>query len=347
MPDATSRPGLAKESSWWTSCAPPHCGAIGRSCNPSAGTRTSCCAVGLSSRDLDDHDHFILRRTVQELLELTAERLACPDFGLRLAGVQDIYVLGPLAFAIRNARDLSDALATLEQYVGHHMPAVSVTVETLADGDERIVFRSHAERIEAAAQARELAIAALFHIVSSLTSHVVRPSRVQFQHQSVAPIETYKAHFGLIPEFGMSADGIVVKRGDLRAPIANADPELKAIVERFLDANAPMATERADEQVRYVLCRLMRLGETSLTDVAEVLRMRPRALQRRLSALRTTFTRIRDDVRRDLAEIYLAHPAIPIAHVAQLLGYRNQSELTRSCLRWFGETPAAIRSRVE
>mgnify|MGYP003507391567 CR=1 FL=1 len=37
---------------------------------------------------------------------------------------------------------------------------------------------------------------------------------------------------------------------------------------------------------------------------------------------------------------------MPLAHVAFLLGYANQSVLTRSCLRWFGKTPLAMRDEL-
>jgi AraC-like DNA-binding protein len=71
--------------------------------------------------------------------------------------------------------------------------------------------------------------------------------------------------------------------------------------------------------------------------------MHQRTLQRKLSLVGATYEQMRDDVRRDLAGVYLAHDVIPIAHIAYLLGYADQSVLTRSCLRWFGKTPMAIR----
>ena len=83
-----------------------------------------------------------------------------------------------------------------------------------------------------------------------------------------------------------------------------------------------------------------------LEDVADLLNMHPRTLQRRLTSEGTTFERVRDDARRRLAEIYLANDVVPLAHVAQLLGYASQSVLTRSCLRWFGKTPLAMRQQV-
>ncbi|MGH8431573.1 MAG: helix-turn-helix domain-containing protein [Solimonas sp.] len=74
--------------------------------------------------------------------------------------------------------------------------------------------------------------------------------------------------------------------------------------------------------------------------------MHPRTLQRRLTEEGATFEKVRDEVRKDMAETYLANQLVPLAHVAHLLGYANQSVLTRSCLRWFGRTPLAMRQQI-
>jgi AraC-like DNA-binding protein len=90
----------------------------------------------------------------------------------------------------------------------------------------------------------------------------------------------------------------------------------------------------------------MRHGNAAIEDVANMLNMHPRTLQRRLMQEGTTFEKVRDDVRKRMAEIYLANEIVPLAQVAHLLGYANQSVLTRSCLRWFGKTPLAMRQQV-
>jgi AraC-like DNA-binding protein len=56
------------------------------------------------------------------------------------------------------------------------------------------------------------------------------------------------------------------------------------------------------------------------------------------------FNDIVDDVRRDRFLELIAQPAAPsVAQLAQLLGYSEQAALTRSCRRWFGQTPTALR----
>jgi AraC-like DNA-binding protein len=99
-------------------------------------------------------------------------------------------------------------------------------------------------------------------------------------------------------------------------------------------------------RVREAIAQIMRHGNASVEDVADMLHMHARTLQRRLMVEGTTFERVRDDVRKRLAEIYLGNELLALAEVSHLLGYANQSVLTRSCLRWFGRTPLAMRQQI-
>jgi AraC-like DNA-binding protein len=71
--------------------------------------------------------------------------------------------------------------------------------------------------------------------------------------------------------------------------------------------------------------------------------MHTRTLQRRLGEQGLFFEDIVDDVRRSRAEEYMRYGVIPLAEIAGLLGYSDQSSLNRSCVRWFGRTPAQLR----
>ena len=52
-------------------------------------------------------------------------------------------------------------------------------------------------------------------------------------------------------------------------------------------------------------------------------------------------------VRRNRAETYLAERAIPMSHVAAMLGYAEQSSFNRACLRWFGTMPGERRRGLQ
>ena len=53
-----------------------------------------------------------------------------------------------------------------------------------------------------------------------------------------------------------------------------------------------------------------------------------------------------DRERATLAEGLLRRKDVPLSKIAALLGYSEQSSLTRGFRRWFDETPAAARRRM-
>jgi AraC-like DNA-binding protein len=71
----------------------------------------------------------------------------------------------------------------------------------------------------------------------------------------------------------------------------------------------------------------------------------PRTLRRRLEAESTTFRRLLDELRRDLALRYLADPRLAIGEIAFMLGFSEVSAFHRAFRRWRATTPAAFRRR--
>lgn len=75
--------------------------------------------------------------------------------------------------------------------------------------------------------------------------------------------------------------------------------------------------------------------------------MHPRTLNRHLQQEGETFDGIRDRIRRERVEYYLSRTTTPLSQVAGMIGYSEQSILTRSCKRWFGESPRQVRLRAQ
>jgi AraC-like DNA-binding protein len=99
--------------------------------------------------------------------------------------------------------------------------------------------------------------------------------------------------------------------------------------------------------VRNILGNLMRVGLADLPAVARALGQHPRTLQRRLRAEGAVFEDLRDAARKAWVGRLLAQPGLSLGHIAQLLGYADQSVLTRACQRWFGASPQRLRRGVQ
>ena len=87
-------------------------------------------------------------------------------------------------------------------------------------------------------------------------------------------------------------------------------------------------------------------SDLSRETVAAAPRISSRTLQRWLEEEGTSFQQLRDDTRRELAKQYLRESgSSSLTRVAALLGFEDQSSLSRACKRWFGESPGQYRAR--
>ena len=293
---------------------------------------------------LDNPRAFVSYASMVRLLERTATELECLDFGLRLSTRQDLGILGPLGVAIRNCENLGEAMETGSRYMFVHSPAISFTPEPSQHTDRaRWVFRILLDRVGRAAQATELAIGLSARIVTVLANDSQALAGVQFSHRRVAPQSVYEEHFRVPVKFGCKESAGEIRLDMLSLPVHEANAQIHELAEDYLqlhhdDPETPLST-----RVRMVVQRSLGTGATSCLDVASAFAMHPRTMQRLLRAEGTSFEKLKDDARSELALDYLANRNLSMAQVAALLDYSEQSALSRSCRRWFGKAPREMR----
>jgi len=126
------------------------------------------------------------------------------------------------------------------------------------------------------------------------------------------------------------------------------DPLLRRWLERqaaAILARLPAGGDACDE-VRSVLSAQATAGEMTIDAVARRLSTTPRTLQRRLARGGTSFEALRDDARRQAAELYLSTTTLTTAEVTYLLGYSEPTAFHRAFRRWHGTTPQAFRAHA-
>jgi AraC-like DNA-binding protein len=295
-----------------------------------------------------DQPHALISfGAITDLLERSAGVLDCPDFGLRLAERQDIGILGPLAVAMRHSATVGDAMGIASTYIHAHNAAIGFSVRADQGGDQAVfAFEVLSDHGADCAQTIEHGVGITARILSMLSAGRTRLNRVWLPHSPVASRATYRRHLGAPVEFEASLARLAIDRADLDLPLSERNEELRAMAVDYLSVQFPTRRTPFPVQVRTVIERLLGTGACGYAEVADALSMHPRTLQRRLREEGTAFEDIKDEVRRDLARRYLAHPDVPLTQITAFLDYREQSALSRSCQRWFQTTPTALRASL-
>lgn len=297
----------------------------------------------LSPDAIGDHDSFIGYRSVVSLLEIAAKSTGAGDLGRRLASRQGLEILGPVGVAARTAPTVGAALQAVEQYMTVYSPALFVGVsvvlgQPLATFEWRIVQ----PRPPAHPQAAELALGVSIRVFRLLAGDDFLPTSVQLRHEPLTDRSDYSDYFGCPVEFSAPMYGFRFPSGVLVRPL-DADGAVHAVVQDYLGTIAvPHEMTEIDAVVRLIR-RMLPTGVLDLNLIADQLAQHPRTVQRHLAARGTSFAELVDQVRHDEAERYLRDTDMPLGQLAGVLGFSEQSVLSRACRRWFDAPPSQVR----
>lgn len=301
---------------------------------------------GLPPEVDDREDSLLPLRALVHLLEDSAAATGCADFGLRLAASQDIRILGPLAAAIQHSATAREALATAARYLFVQSPALSLTIvqpsSLVADAVELRIDIT-LPNLASTRQVMDQCLGDLHRIVSFLVREAYGLRAVALPHLAVAELAAYARFFSAPVYADCEHGGLHVTPATLSASIAEANRSLREIALGYLNEHYADPTQSLSARVGRALRATLGSTRGRKTAVAEMLFLHPRTLQRRLAQEGAKFEDIRDDVRRETALRLLRETRMPLTQVAGVLGLAEQSVLTRSCLRWFGQTPTAMR----
>lgn len=300
--------------------------------------------AGIDTSQLDDPDRYLPYRNVLLAIEEAAHSLGVSDFGLRLAARQDLTFLGMLSLAIQSARSVRQGLEVAARHMNFHTPALEISFgQPERNGREPVALQFLLRDLPVVPQAVEHAVSHLSKIISILSDSQLLPAEIHFRHSRISKEASYIGHLGQLPNFDSDFDGIAIATSDSRRRLPRKNEQLQGFVERFLIGVAPPPDLSIDDQVRMAMRSLIRVQQVRLQDVSRVLRLHPRALQRRLQRAGTNFEMLHDEIRRETAEQLLRHSRVPLVMVAKITGFADQPALNRACRRWFAHTPGELR----
>jgi AraC-like DNA-binding protein len=301
--------------------------------------------VEIDPSDAGRSDVFVPLHSAVMVLETAAKVTSTPNLGRRLAALQGIEILGLVGIAASSARDVAEALTIFERFLAAYSPGLGLRVMDLeTPGRSFIEYQLLDPDVLASPQHNELAVGVILRVLRHLLGDLHRPVRAHLPHQPLASPAEYLESFGCRTRFGESATGLTIRTADLSRPLRSDSQAHRAVVEYLETIVGDEAATLAS--VRTLVGRLLPGGRVTLEFVATQMNLHSKTLQRRLAAEGATFASVVDTIRRDTAQRLLRDTRITMAHLARELGYSEQTVLTRSCHRWFGEGPAAYRRRL-
>ena len=304
-------------------------------------------SAGLAPGALDDPEGRVPFAALCRALEAGAARTSCAHIGL-LAGkmwrLADLGLVGELAANCSTVRDALEALT-----VHQHLNSGGGLEFMLERGG--IVDAGHAIYhlgLTQANQYYDAVLAVTFNFLRELAGPAWLPAEIFVSHGRPRDMAPYRRMLKVQPRFDAEFSAIRFDARWLKQPVAQSDPvRRQSALARLEAAGRGDFRDQVMRAVRTVLLH----GKHSGDDVAQMLLIHRRTLNRRLKAQGTTFQRELDQVRFGVACHLLGQSDIPLDDVAATLGYAGVSPFMRTFRRWAGTTPgqwrrAAARARV-
>jgi AraC-like DNA-binding protein len=279
----------------------------------------------------------------ERLWKLAVAATGDPAFGIKVASHIKQTTFHALSYGLSASSTLKEAFERAQRYC--HVASDAIEYEFFRSGAEYHFVIEPAPNV--ADESVDALVAAYLRMCRSLLGHDYSPLRIEFRRARPSKIEDFQSLLRAPLQFGAARTRLVFDCVAIERPLDGGNPELArhndAIALQFMSR---IERENVQGRVREVLTQRLAQGEPSQEDVAELLNMSARTLQRKLGDAGTTYKEILDDTRRVLALAYLSAPRHTVSEVTYLLGFSAGSSFTRAFRRWTGQSPSDWRAGV-
>lgn len=298
--------------------------------------------VGLSERMLASPSQHIPMRSAVALLELSAQESGCDTVGLQMAEARLLSDFGPISLLLTHQTSVRVALHTITEY--RHMLNEALVMHIEDAGKTTLIREDIMTDLPGGAQqSTDMVIGVLMLIFRAILGEHWRPQSVHFTHAANKDLQIHRRLFGCALQFNSDFNGLSCLRADMDSPNTRADEAMGSYARSFIDAIPKRGQTSVVLDVRRSVYLLLPMGRAGIEQIASGLGVNVRTLQRQLEDSGISFSQILGDVRRELAQRYIAHTTHPMGRVAEQLGYSNLSSFTRWFTQEFGCPPSVMR----
>ncbi len=303
--------------------------------------------AGLDFSQLDNPNMRYPTEKVSVLWELAVQQSRNTMLGIakpRSGSVPHFDVVG---YAMMSCANLLASLECLVRYLRVVSEAASLVVRkegsrysielTLLGGD-----------IAVPRQRSEFSLLNLLSFLRWISGRSIAPLLVEFSYPEPVQPQLYQEAFHGPVRFNAAANRLVLSAADLTVPLPTHNPALEKVHAQFArQCLTRLEDQRISRKVGDLIAQKLHGWEPKREEIARMLCLGDRTLRRRLEQEGTSFQKILDDTRRELAQEYFAQQRYSLGEIAYMLGFADQGTLFRATRRWFDVSPKEYQARCQ
>ena len=253
---------------------------------------------------------------------------------------------GPIGYAMLTSETLEESIQVAVKYCRTVGAMYDLALEV--EGDEALI---KVENLLPDGRVGRYTVENLFSRMNSFIKFLLNtkhsPSRVILNYQAPTYAPKYLERFRCPIIFDRTTCEYRFSRSSLSVVLPNADKNANRLAEE--SCRKILKEIQLGDDIVPRICNLLvsTPGEFPKLDaVANKLSLGARTLRRRLNDLGTSYQRILDDVRQELAVEYLGTTNLTVQEIAELLGYSEVTNFRRAFMRWFELSPHQYRKQM-
>ncbi len=287
----------------------------------------------------------ISQAQMNQLWDAAAELSDDPHFGLHMGQMTCGNTLKVLILAASSSPTAGDAILRIIRF----FPVFSTQAHLYTTEDEQYLTLYLQPKGNPHALHMEALLSQCEKIWRAIT-----PDKIPLVMETRLPQESdrnrslYERALGCKVRTGSKRIAVRFNRQALKEPLASADDFLLRRLDSSLeDMLSELPNVDFAEQVKQRIRQLIGEREVNEELVAAPFNMSPRHLRRKLSAVQTTYERLLDEVRMEMAIRLIREARLSLGRIAFELGFLDPSSFTRAFRRWTGMSPTAFKDNAQ
>lgn len=279
----------------------------------------------------------------QETLRLTNN----DNIGLCMGELLSKSFSSILGYVLMNCNTLGEAA---EKYCSYEkiVDEASIT-EVQIDGSSAIVIIKTTSRILLdSRQFSDYKMSGLISYIKLLSGRTVTLKEANFTHHKPQDTSRYSKIFQCPVYFEKQANSLVFDKQILNLPIVEPNNNLLKLFENIAQETLKSLenNESYSKKVAQIILKEMNMDIPSIKAISRKLAISVRTLQTYLHQEQTSFTKIANEVRKEIALNCLKDKNVSIDEIAYVLGFSEASAFHRAFKKWTSLTPNEFRASV-
>ena len=285
--------------------------------------------AGLNPAELEKSDARFSPEQMSAIWRLAAAQSGNPAIGVEISKVGKPACFDAVAFVMMSCCSLHSALQHLTRYLRIVSDAADINLIEEKNGYS-VTLKLFAGDSDVPRQRTEYVLATIFNFCRWISGRNLQPVRVDFASEAPDNLTPYQNAFNCPLRFDAPVHRLLFLPADMMMALPTSNPLLAEIHNSYASEHLKkLSNAKTSYRVRELIISQLSNGEPLRGEIARVLCVSERTLQRRLREELTSFQDLVDATRRELAEQYLSRDHLTLTQTASLLGFADQSTFFR------------------